>query len=104
MIEKYLPAWAQEKIAGMIEEEIEKAEIPYDGTFKVDVETDPNILGLWFGAIVSGRAYFNEDGDIDSFYFNSVLLSRGYSFDKYGDLYKEHALNWEEIKEFQKLF
>lgn len=45
MIEKYLPEWAQEKIAEMIEKRIEAKGLRDDEFFTVKVETETNILG-----------------------------------------------------------
>lgn len=104
MIEKYLPAWAQEKIAEMIEAEIEAKGLLDDEFFTAEVETDPNAIGAIFFVSVAGRARFDGDGEIESVYFDRVLVGSGYAFDEYGDLYKEHILNWKEIKEFKKLF
>lgn len=104
MIEKYLPAWAQEKIAEMIEKRIEAKGIRDDEFFTAEVETEPNAIGAIFFVSVAGRARFDGDGEIESVYFDRVLVGRGYSFDECGDMYKEKTLNWEEKKEFQKLF
>lgn len=104
MIEKYLPEWAQEKIAEMIEKRIEAKGLRDDEFFTVKVETETNILGEIFIVSVAGRARFDDSGEIESVYFDTVSVGRGYSFDDSGYLYREHALNWEEKKEFQKLF
>lgn len=104
MIEKYLPAWAQEKIAEMIEAEIEAKGLRDDEFFTANVETEPSVLGEIFFVSVAGQARFDGDGEIESVYFDSVSVGRGYSFDECGDLYKDKTLLWEEKKEFQKLF
>lgn len=87
MIEKYLPEWAQEKIAEMIEKRIEAKGLRDD---EFDCRgTETNILGEIFIVSVGGRARFDDSGEIESVYFDTVPVGRSYSFD---DTYTESML------------